>query len=1232
MVDHALLLKDLQGQVKLLEQDLRERSEDPTAIAGTGPDGTPETFAEALDREYQRARKAERTDATYGAWRDDQVTQAAVAWVLATVFVRFCEDNELLEYPFIAGPRDGDDRYAQAMEFRDAWILEGRRENPDAPERTDRDWLEHAFAEMSVSSVMAGLFSREYNPMWKITPSHQAAQALIDFWRTVGDDGHLVHDFRDPEWNTRFLGDLYQDLSEATRKKYALLQTPEFVEEFILDYTLEPAVEEFGLDGKRIYQEDDQGFRLIDPTCGSGHFLLGAFHRLLEKWREAEPGASDWDLISRALKSVHGVDKNPYAVAIARFRLMVAAMKEGEIYRLSESNPEWPIVVAAGDSLIHGSGEQEELFPERNAHHYETEDVYPYIDQFQLLGVGSYHSVVGNPPYVTVKDKKEKEFYKSRYESCSGAYALSAPFSERFFNLAVRGTGERGGAGYVGKITANSFMKREFGKKLIEQFFRNRVRLTHIIDTSGAYIPGHGTPTVIIIGRNMTASHKAKIRAIMGISGEPQEPENPAEGLVWNAICNQVDNPGSESDWISCSDFSWMSFNSHPWSLSGGRASALMEVITGEREVLGAKVENIGFCAVTRLDDAYMLGEEVLRRMGVSENNMRSLVAGDDVRDWSVNDGMGGIFPYSAGTLAPEIDSSTEKILWAYRQLLRDRRALSGNQEEQGLEWYEYSSFNRIRYDSMNLISFAFVSTHNHFALRKGSEVFIRSAPVMMLPHKVSREECMDLLSALNSSVGCFWLKQVCHDKGSQSGTGGFMHDEWERFYEFTASKLKNFPLPVKTAQSIASELDTLARQISVHDPRILVKKTKPSDEVFGYAESQHTSIRQRMIALQEELDWLNYGSYGVLVSEGDLDGVVSKTEQMPGVKPGERAFEIILARKMFRGEASSVWFARHGADLVTEIPNHWPDSYKRVIEKRIEVIESNDLIRLLERPEYKRRWKEGEWNKKLQEAIGAWILEKCEDRNVWFYVDDFNEERPSLFSLRALCNRVRDFFPEVVDVAALYDPEKDFFSVVSDIITAEHVPYLSALRYKESGLRKRADWEHVWHLQVEEDRLNSNLEDGGEEHRLDTPLPPKYTSADFRQSSFWRNRGKLDVPKERFISYEGAETDEDPTLILGWAGWNHAEQADALASLAFERIEQGWRDDAEKMTPLLAGIAELLPWVRQWHSEPDETGESPADIVEEDLKQLREETGITDSDMKNWRPTASGRGKRKNK
>src|SRR6478672_10222557 len=109
---------------------------------------------------------------------------------------------------------------------------------------------------------------------------------------------------------TRFLGDLYQDLSEAARKRYALLQTPVFVEEFILDRTLTPAIDEFG------YKE----IRLIDPTCGSGHFLLGAFQRLFDLWARNEPARNLGDLVQKALGGVYGVDLNPYAIAIARFR------------------------------------------------------------------------------------------------------------------------------------------------------------------------------------------------------------------------------------------------------------------------------------------------------------------------------------------------------------------------------------------------------------------------------------------------------------------------------------------------------------------------------------------------------------------------------------------------------------------------------------------------------------------------------------------------------------------------------------------------------------------------------------------------------------------------------------------------------------------------------------------------------------------------------------------------
>ena len=40
-----------------------------------------------------------------------------------------------------------------------------------------------------------------------------------------------------------------------------------------------------------------------------------------------EPGINVCELAQRALSSVHGVDVNPYAVAISRFRLLLMAIK-----------------------------------------------------------------------------------------------------------------------------------------------------------------------------------------------------------------------------------------------------------------------------------------------------------------------------------------------------------------------------------------------------------------------------------------------------------------------------------------------------------------------------------------------------------------------------------------------------------------------------------------------------------------------------------------------------------------------------------------------------------------------------------------------------------------------------------------------------------------------------------------------------------------------------------------
>src|SRR5205823_3059348 len=211
------------------------------------------------------------------------------------------------------------------------------------PHDEDREYFQHVFQEVGKIPAAKELFDKGKTPLWAVAPTGDASRKLLQFWREIDSEtGHLKRTFEVEDGDTRFLGDLYQELSEKAKKKYALLQTPVFVEEFILDRTLDPAIDEFGL----------ETVRMIDPTCGSGHFLLGGFARLFDLWVKRE--GNEIAAAQKALDGVWGVDINPFAVAIARFRLIVAALFACGIKRLKEA-PGWKIHLATGDSLLFGS-------------------------------------------------------------------------------------------------------------------------------------------------------------------------------------------------------------------------------------------------------------------------------------------------------------------------------------------------------------------------------------------------------------------------------------------------------------------------------------------------------------------------------------------------------------------------------------------------------------------------------------------------------------------------------------------------------------------------------------------------------------------------------------------------------------------------------------------------------------------------------------------------------------
>jgi uncharacterized protein DUF7008/Eco57I restriction-modification methylase len=1174
MIDRERLLADLQKLVRGLEDDLRERCDDQPEIDAP------------VRAEYERARAAQRTAHPYAVWRDEYLTQVAVAWVLACVFIRFLEDNDLVDSLRLAGPGP---RLGIARDHHTEWFSKH-------PTETDREYLRFVFSDAARLPALERILGEAHNPLFTLGLSSDGARELLAFWQRIDPaSGALVHDFTDPALNTRFLGDLYQDLSKSARKTYALLQTPHFVEEFLLDRTLEPAIQEFGY----------QAVRLIDPACGSGHLLLGAFARLFARWSRDEPATNSRELAQRTLNAVHGVDLNPFAVAIARFRLLIAALQACEIKRLADA-PGFRINLAVGDSLLHGPrlghGRQEHLLNNPLRHVYETEDAG---ELNRILGQ-RYHVVVANPPYITVKDAALNQAYRDRFGSCHMKYSLAVPFMERFFDLAI--ASENAGpspAGFVGMITANSFMKREFGKKLIDTFMP-RWDLTNVIDTSRAYIPGYGTPTVILFARNRPPLASV-LRAVMGIRGEPETPDDPAKGLVWTAILGQIDQPDSQSDFVSVGDVPRQRFHSHPWNIGGGGAADLKQALDEAAElVLGSVAESIGITSFTLEDDVFLLPPGAARRHQLQSDHLRRMVIGDSIRDWALGPCDFAVFPYdiSFRPIREDPGHPSLRYLWPARTQIANNKMFGGKTKiAAGLKWYEFGRLTTEKLRTPLSIAFAFVATHNHFVLDRGGKVFKQTAPVIKLPRNATEDDHLGLLGILNSSTACFWMKQVLYNRGGGGIGGGLATEEWEQFVEHDAAKLLRIPLSAERPLDLAQRLDIAATDLIAVLPDAAVASGAPTRQSLLSSRGRARAMRERMVAIQEELDWRCYQLYRLLD-----ENLGHPSTDVPPVRLGERAFEIVLARKIAAGEVNSTWFERHGSTPLTAIPDHWPEDYRRLVQRRIDTIGSNPNIALIERSEYKRRWNTEPWEQQEARALRTCLLDRLEDKRHW--------PELRLTSCARLADRVRDD-AEFLQVAELYlgRPDFDLTALVTELVEAESVPFLPVLRYTAAGLRKRAAWEDCWALQRRED---ANEQVG------EIAVPPRYAAADFQKQSYWRLRGKLDVPKERFVLYLGAERDADRTPVLSWAGWNVREQAQALAAYFIDMKEsEAW--PAGRLEPLLAGLVELLPWLKQWHNDVDrETGVRMGDYYTQFVDEEARVLGLTADALRTWAPEAT--------
>jgi hypothetical protein len=159
MVDIRTLLPELKRQVEVLAEDLLARAAGDAEIDA------------GLRQAFTQIEKGGRTAQAYEVWREDYLEQVAVAWVLAGVFVRFLEDNRLIDECWLAGEGE---RRRLAEDTHELFFRQH-------PHDTDREYFQHVFHEVGKIPAARDLFAKGKTPLWAVGPSGDAAMKLLAF-------------------------------------------------------------------------------------------------------------------------------------------------------------------------------------------------------------------------------------------------------------------------------------------------------------------------------------------------------------------------------------------------------------------------------------------------------------------------------------------------------------------------------------------------------------------------------------------------------------------------------------------------------------------------------------------------------------------------------------------------------------------------------------------------------------------------------------------------------------------------------------------------------------------------------------------------------------------------------------------------------------------------------------------------------------------------------------------
>ncbi|MCK4600810.1 Eco57I restriction-modification methylase domain-containing protein [Candidatus Bipolaricaulota bacterium] len=393
------------------------------------------------------------------------------------IFLRICEDRGIEGYGQLMALQNGTETYKRVCQiFRraDERYNSGLfhfRVDKDRTEPPDGLTLSLTVDDKVLKEVFKDLYYPDSPYEFSVLPADILGQVYEQFLGKVIrlTPGHRAKVEDKPE----------------VKKAGGVYYTPTYIVDYIVKHTVGKLL------GNKTPKQVEE-LRILDPACGSGSFLLGAYQTLLDwhlKWyaeHDAEKHAKgrqpkvfrgpggDWRLTTAErkrilLNNIYGVDIDTQAVEVTKLSLLLKVLEGenaetiGQSLRLFHERalPDLADNIKCGNSLIGPDfyeGKQLSLIDEGERYRI---NAFDWNAEFpEIMQAGGFDAVIGNPPYIRVSNVPEA-MRPYLYESYNVAHRFDiyVAFVDKGFDLL-------NSKGIMGFILPNKFMTSEYGAPL----------------------------------------------------------------------------------------------------------------------------------------------------------------------------------------------------------------------------------------------------------------------------------------------------------------------------------------------------------------------------------------------------------------------------------------------------------------------------------------------------------------------------------------------------------------------------------------------------------------------------------------------------------------------------------------------------------------------------------------------------------------------------------------------